>query len=97
MNVTLDPEFRLSGDELDFDAAEQIRAQGDALIDASDGPITVDCGGLVRSSSVTVAVMLAWYRRAHRDTKAIEFVNLSDDLRNIIEFSGLSSLLLAAP
>lgn len=97
MGVDIDEDFRLSGDELDFDDVERIRAAGEALIDQSLGPVRVDCGGLERSSSATVAVLLAWYRYAHRDKKAIEFTNLSRGMSDIIEFSGLSRLLMPGP
>jgi len=93
MSVVLSDQFALSGVEVGLDQAEQIKAQGVALIGAADGPITVDLARLERANSVTIAVLVAWYRHATLQNKAIMFVNLSRDLHNIIEFSGLLSVL----
>ena len=70
------------------------KAAGEALMARSPGPYQFDLGGLQRANSVTVAVLLAWYRHATLRQKSIMFVNLSQDLLNIIEFSGLRRLLI---
>jgi anti-anti-sigma factor len=93
MSAVLSDQFALSGVELGLDQAEQIKAQGVAMIGTSDGPITVDLAGLERANSITIAVLVAWYRHATLQNKNIMFVNLSQDLHNIIEFSGLLSVL----
>ncbi len=95
MSVELSAEFMLRGVELSFDSAEQIKAEGMTLIGTADTPITVDFQHLVKANSVTIAVMSAWYRCASQQNKTIEFVNLSPELRNIIEFSGLTDTLLS--
>lgn len=95
MPVHLAEPFALSGDELGLDQAEGIKAQGVARIDSIDGPIQVDLAALQRANSVTVAVLMAWYRHAALRQKSIMFVNLSQELLNIIEFSGLRHLLVA--
>jgi len=102
MAVQLSESFNLSGDELGLDQAEDIKTRGTALIDrtielngASEEPVRVDLAGLERANSVTVAVLMAWYRYAALRQRSIMFVNLSQELLNIIEFSGLRSLLVA--
>jgi len=94
MPVLLTDHFALSGDELSFQQAESIKTQGGKLITVGNGPFIVDLAGLRRANSVTVAVLMAWYRQAVLQDKAIKFVNISVDLLNIIEFSGLRDLLL---
>ena len=94
MACELDESFKLRGQDVGLEDAEALKVAGFALIDAQGGQITVDFDALVQASSVTVALMMAWYRRATLQQKTIEFVNLSQELRNIIEFSGLSQVLL---
>lgn len=93
MPVTLNDHFALQGDEISTADADTLRTQGVHLIRRADSPITVDLQGLQRANSVTVAIMLAWYRAAHLAGQPILFVNLSAELRNIIAFSGLTDVL----
>jgi ABC-type transporter Mla MlaB component len=94
MPVQLTESFGLQGDELELNEAESIKKQGIRLIEAGDGPFRVDLAELRRANSVTVAILMAWYRHARLRDKPITFVNLSQDLLNIIEFSGLRRILV---
>lgn len=98
MPVVINEKFQLQGDELTMQDAEMVKARGMKLVDEAAGPqVRADFGGLQRANSVTVAVMLAWHRHALLHDKSIEFTHLSAELGNIIEFSGLRSLLLTQP
>ena len=94
MSVELTDQFALVGEEVGLDIAEQIKNQGVGIINKLAGPFNVDLAGLKRANSVTVAVLVAWYRHATLQQKTILFVNLSEELHNIVEFSGLSGILL---
>jgi len=95
MPVVINEQFQLAGDELSMQDAEAIKARGITLLeDAAEQHVQADFGALNRANSVTVAVMLAWHRHARLLDKTIEFTHLSAELGNIIEFSGLRSLLL---
>jgi ABC-type transporter Mla MlaB component len=94
VTVVLTQDFALDGVEVGLDQAEAIKSQGVRLISAGPGPFTVNLSSLQRANSVTVALLLAWYRFAALQQKSIVFTHLSQDLRNIIEFSGLSQILL---
>lgn len=94
MSAELTDQFALVGDEVGLDVAEQIKTQGVGIITKQAGPFSVDLAGLHRANSVTIAVLVAWYRHATLQQKSIIFVNLSEELHNIIEFSGLSRILL---
>jgi len=94
MTVELTEQFALRGEEVGLEQAEQLKSAGVALIESESGPFTVDLANLVRANSVTVAVLVCWYRHATLRQKSIMFVNLSDDLHDIVEFSGLSDVLL---
>lgn len=95
--VQLTPEFALLGEVLEFASADEIRDQGCQLIRASlERPeaIEVDLGGVNRANTLMVAILVAWYREAQLLQKSIVFVNLSSELRKIVTFSGLQSILL---
>ena len=94
MKVTISDDFVVSGDELTLNDAEAIKAAGVRIITAAENAVRVDLNGLERANSVTAAVLVAWYRSATLQNKSIVFVNLSQELRDIIEFSGLSRVLL---
>lgn len=79
--------------ELSFQNAEAVKQQGYDYIDKHSGAICVDVGRLRSANSVSVAVLSAWHRRAAFRQKSIVFVNLSQELRNIISFSGLDEVL----
>ncbi len=96
MSVVLTPEFAVVGRELDINDAENLKNAGRDLIANGQSPLRVDLAGLETANSVSVAVLVAWYRAAAREEKSIDFVNLSPELQEIIEFSGLSRLLLQA-
>ncbi|MEM9621350.1 MAG: STAS domain-containing protein [Pseudomonadota bacterium] len=96
MPVQLNEQFEVLGDELTMQQAEAIKMAGYTLLERSEqSPVRIDFVQLERANSVTVAVMLAWHRHATLRKKAVEFTNLSAELGNIIEFSGLRELLLA--
>jgi anti-anti-sigma factor len=88
-------DFRVLG-ELDFESAELYNQRGLELINRAGERVEVDLAALARANSVTVAVLLSWRRHATVNGKSIVFVNLSSDLRKIIDFSGLSSVLPGA-
>lgn len=94
MTVRLTEQFELIGDELDLQQAEAIKQQGQRLIELGVGPAQVNLAALARANSLTVAVLMAWYRHAMRMGTSITFASMSQELINIIEFSGLHELLL---
>ena len=71
MPVQLTDAFSLLGEELEAAQAEAIKAQGIELIQQRGGPFEVDLAGLERANSVTVAVLMSWYRHAMLQQKSI--------------------------
>ena len=84
---------RLQG-RMRFDCFARTRADGEALISASEGGLNIDMGGLAYANSLAVSAMIAWYRFAFHQGKIVRFSNVSPDLRKIIAISGLVDLLL---
>ncbi len=70
------------------------RAEGERLIDAAQGEVEIDLGGLSYSSSLAVGAMVAWYRYAFHQGKVVHFSNVPPELRKIIVVSGLQEFLL---
>ena len=97
MAVQLTDGFELVGDQLEYAEVEAIKEQGKALINQCSGTVVVKLAGLERANSVTVALLVAWFRAAKLQKKSIEFLEPSTQLYKIIDVSGLSAMLLNDP
>lgn len=82
---------RITG-TVDFVNFAEVRSAVELVLDDHDA-IAVDLSGLDEANSVTVALLLAWFRAASREDKSLVLVDVPRDLRNIIDFSGLTELL----
>ena len=82
---------------IDFDNAEALKQRGQDYISSCEGPIELDVSAIERANSLTVALLSAWHRTAALQDKSIVFVNLSQELRNIIALSGLDDVIAVSP
>ncbi|MNJ61638.1 hypothetical protein D3C77_574390 [compost metagenome] len=79
---------------LDADSGPALRQQGLALIKRTSATaLTVDCAGVEKSSSVGLALLLAFMRDAAQHGKALRVRALPDDMRQIAEVCELLELL----
>ncbi|MFJ4142141.1 lipid asymmetry maintenance protein MlaB [Pseudomonas sp. NPDC089734] len=79
---------------LDYRTGPQLRKQGAALIKSSDASsLTLDCSGVVKSSSVGLALLLAFMRDARDAGKSVSVQALPEDMQEIAQVSGLTELL----
>ena len=86
-------ELFLSG-VLDYRTGPDLRKQGQALIKASEAPaLVVDCSAVEKSSSVGLALLLAFMRDAAQDGKSLSIRAMPLDMREIAEVSELTELL----
>lgn len=85
-------ELRVVG-HVDFDNANELREQGERLIESEASDVRVDLTGLTAAGSVAVAVLIAWFRHASLLDCAIRFSNVPPALVNVIEFSGLNDVI----
>lgn len=85
-------DYRLDG-AVSFETMAEIRAQGEAAIAEAGERAVVDLSGLKHGNSVTVALLMAWLRAAERDGKEVVFIAAPVELVNIIELSGMTSVL----
>ncbi|MDF2641098.1 MAG: anti-anti-sigma factor [Pseudomonas sp.] len=86
-------ELKLVG-VLDYRTGPDLRKQGAALIKAGElQDLVLDCSGVEKSSSVGLALVLAFMRDARDAGKSIRVQALPEDMRKIAQVSGLNELL----
>ena len=83
--------------EISFDNAEDVKQRGRDYISKLEGEIQFDVSAIAQANSLAVAVFSAWHRTASLQDKSIVFVNLSQELRNIIALSGLDEVICVSP
>lgn len=82
---------KLSG-RIDRLAGKRLITEGRRLIAASGKQWQVDLGEVNHSSSVGIALLLDWLRYAKRKNVEIEFLNVPQKMRQVMEFSGLKDI-----
>ncbi|AOE83631.1 STAS domain-containing protein [Pseudomonas sp. TCU-HL1] len=86
-------ELRLVG-VLDYSTGPQLREVGRQLIRASNGAgLVLDCSAVGKTSSVGLALLLAFMRDAQAAGKVVKVRGLTTDMRQIADVSGLTELL----
>ena len=84
---------QLSG-VLDYSTGPLLREQGARLIAASSATrLALDCSTVEKSSSVGLALLLAFMRDARKAGRELTISALPDDMREIAKVSGLLELL----
>jgi phospholipid transport system transporter-binding protein len=79
---------------LDFRSGPQLRVNGQKLIRQSQASaLLLDCSAVDKSSSVGVALLLAFMRDAAAAGKKLSIVGLPSDMQQIAQVSGLDDLL----
>ncbi|TXR39611.1 STAS domain-containing protein [Ectopseudomonas mendocina] len=82
------------GGVLDYSTGPQLREQGARLIAGSGAAhLVLDCSAVEKSSSVGLALLLAFMRDARKAGRELSISGLPDDMREIAQFSGLLELL----
>lgn len=86
-------ELRLGG-VLDYRSGPALREQGRALIGRSKAAaLVLDCTAVEKSSSVGLALLLAFMRDAQAAGKELRVRGLPSDMRQIAQVCGLLELL----
>jgi len=76
-----------------FDDLMARREAGERAIADADAAVVFDLGGLDAGNSAAVALLMAWFRAAERDGKTVRFVRVPQQLRSILELSGMTGVL----
>ena len=97
-SVTLeDGELRIQG-VLDYRSGPLLRKQGQELIRSSKADnLEVNCAAVEKSSSVGLALLLAFMRDAEQGGKTVKLTHLPLDMQKIAEVCGLTEILNIAP
>lgn len=90
--TAINPQQATLSGRLDRLVGKELSAQGRRLIAASGKQWQVDLTEVHHSSSVGIALLLDWLRYAKRKNIEIEFVNVPQKMRQVIEFSGLTAI-----
>ena len=86
-------ELQLIG-TLDYLTGPALRKQGAALIKSSElSTVVLDCANVEKSSSVGLALLLAFMRDARDAGKDVSIRSLPGDMRKIAQVSELTELL----
>jgi phospholipid transport system transporter-binding protein len=79
---------------LDYSTGPKLREQGARLIAASSAErLALDCSAVEKSSSVGLALLLAFIRDARKAGRELSISALPADMRDIAQVSGLLELL----
>ncbi len=88
--------LRLSG-ILDYQTGTSLRAQGRQLLQSyPDKKLSVDCAAVEKSSSVGIALLLAFMRDAVEFGLKLNIVNLPPEMQKIAQVSELDTILVSA-
>ena len=86
-------QLRLTG-VLDYSSGPALREQGARLIASSGAKrLSLDCSAVEKSSSVGLALLLAFIRDARKASRELTISALPADMRQIAEVCGLLELL----
>ena len=79
---------------IDFENFAAVRAAGEQfLAQRPDEKAVVDLSSLESSNSITVALLMTWFRFAHARGQEVVYAGAPQDLLSIIEISGLMEVL----
>ena len=79
-------------ERVEFENLTEVRADGEVYIDDHD-PGKFDLSALRESNSAAAALLVAWFRYAHRHDKKVTFVGVPAALGNILEVTELAAVL----
>lgn len=84
--------YDLSG-TIDLSTAMEARSLVEKLIDEQSEEVVIGLGALTEGSSVMVALMMGWVRYARRCERKIVFADVPPKVAQLLEFTGLDSVL----
>lgn len=81
------------GGVVHFDNAEKVCNDGLKLLQQAPKTVTIDMQALESSSSIVLAILLSWLRKANQAQQTLHLAHMPDKLRAIIGVSGLTDTL----
>lgn len=83
-----------SPESITVSSAKQALQTGLAAI--AGGELQFDFASLQHVDSAAVATLLAWQRAAHKAGRHLQFVNLPETLKSLVQMYGVAELLMPA-
>lgn len=80
-------------DALTFETVASVLAASESWFRPDAGPLTLDLAGATRVDSAGVALLLEWQERASSAGRPLKFVRAADQVRQIVQMSGLGEAL----
>ncbi len=70
-----------------------LRAEGERLLGQAPAAVVIDLGGVSRSTTVALSLLLCWVRAASVAGKSLRFRGMPASLLDVARLSGLDSVL----
>lgn len=70
-----------------------IRKKGEELIDSLDTSICIDLSSLTKIDSSCLSLFIRWLGYAKTKNKTLEFINVSQEIKNLTRVCGLDEVL----
>jgi phospholipid transport system transporter-binding protein len=74
-----------------IDHAMMLTKSGIALFD--DQPLTIDLDQVTEVDSTIVSILLEWQRATRKNSHALQFINMPESLRSLIQLYGVAELI----
>ncbi|MDV6347161.1 STAS domain-containing protein [Nitrosomonas sp. Is35] len=74
-----------------IDHAVMLKKSGIALFD--DQPLTIDLNQVTEVDSTIVSVLLEWQRATRKNRHALQFINMPESLKSLIQLYGVAELI----
>lgn len=74
-----------------IDHAVMLTKSGIALFD--DQPLTIDLDQVTEVDSTIVSVLLEWQRATRKSSHALQFINMPESLKSLIQLYGVAELI----
>lgn len=87
-----DCELAISGDMV-FSTAVCLRGEGERLIPVMRDHIRVNLSQVGRVGSVGISVLMCWLRMAQVLGKTVEFINVPDEMLDVIRVGGVDNVI----
>jgi phospholipid transport system transporter-binding protein len=83
--------FEVSG-RVTFQTVPQFLTYTDKWLQSGAGKVTIDMRGVTLADSAGLALMLEWLERARAAKREVVFINIPDQVRDLIRVNGLTRI-----
>ena len=77
-----------------FQTVPQYFSHTPQMLQGGDGPVPIDLAGVALADTAGIALLVEWHQQARAAGRALQFVNIPDQMRKIIYVSSLQHVFL---